>query len=74
MVAKGQGMCRRKDGEFRISRCKLIHRMDKQRGPPIYENCIQYPVVSHHGKSVKRMCIIESLCSTADINTVNPLK
>ena len=24
-----------KDGEFRISRCKLIYRTDKQRGPPI---------------------------------------
>ena len=30
---KGQGG---KDWEFRISRCKLIHRMDKQQGPTVY--------------------------------------
>ena len=55
----------------------IIYRMDKQ---PTYKirlystgNHIQYPVINHNGKVYEKeymyICITESLCCTAEINT-----
>ena len=36
-------------------------------------NCIQYPVINADGKEYERgcnMCITESLCNTAEVNTI----
>lgn len=48
--------------------------MDKQQGPPVkaQENDIQRPGVGHNGNKRKKdvyMCVTESLCCTAEINT-----
>ena len=52
-----------------------IQRMDKQQGPTVYTgNYIQYSVINHNGKEYEKecnvwICITESLCCTAEINT-----
>ena len=49
--------------------------MDKQQGPTVYTgNYIQYSVINHNGKEYEKecnvwICITESLCCTAEINT-----
>ena len=64
-----------RDGlEFGVSRCKLLHIewMDKVQ---LYStgNCIQCPGINHNGKEYKKeciyICITESICCTAEINT-----
>ena len=53
-----------------------IYRTDKQRGPTVYStgNYMQYPVMKHNGKEYEKeciyICITESLCCTAVINTI----
>ena len=52
----------------------IIYRMDKQQ-VLLYStgDYIQYPVINHNGKNMKNnvyICITESLCSVAEINTV----
>ena len=48
--------------------------MGKQQGPTYSTgNYIQYPVINHNGKEYLKknvyMCITESLCCTAELNT-----
>ena len=65
----GRGM----DWEFAISICKLLY--IEWINNKVYStgNCIQYPVINHNGKEYKKecayICITESLCCTAEINT-----
>ena len=60
--------------EFGISRCKLLYIewINKVLLCSI-GNYIQYPVINHNGKEYEKknvyMCIIESLCYTAEIDT-----
>ena len=61
------------DWEFGFSRCKLLYIEWINSKVRLYStgNYIQHPVVNHNGKENKRMhiCITESLCCTAEINT-----
>ena len=47
--------------------------MDKQQGPTVYTGSyIQYPGINHSENNVKKnvyMCITESICCTAEIDT-----
>ena len=45
--------------------------MDKQQGSIQHRAYSQYPVKSHNRKDIKKeyICIAESLCCTAEINT-----
>ena len=61
------------DWEFGISRCKLVYigRINKVL---LYstEKCMQCTVINHNGKNKKKnmyICITESLCCAAAINT-----
>ena len=73
VVAKGGrgGM----DWEFGVSRCKLLHTEWINNTVLLCStgNYIQYPGINHNGKEYKKqyiyMCISESLCCTAEINT-----
>ena len=53
----------------------IVYRMDKQLGPTVYStgNYIQSSVINHNGKEYEReciyVCITESLCRIAEINT-----
>ena len=64
------------DWEFVISRCKLLYIEWINSKVLLYStrNYIQYPVINHNGKEyiLKRIhiCITESLCCTAEINTL----
>ena len=75
MVAKGKGGGRGIDWEFGVGRCKLLHTDWINNKVLMYStgNYIQYPVISRNGKEYKKetvyMCITESLCSTAEIDT-----
>ena len=59
--------------EFRISRCKLLYTEWINNKVLLYStgNNIQYSVINHNGKEYfkKHICITESLCCTAEINT-----
>ena len=62
------------DWEFGISRCKLLYIdwIDNKALLYITENYIQYPVTNHNRKEYEKriyICITESLCCTAEINT-----
>ena len=49
----------------------IIYKIDKQQGPTIEpENYIQYPVINHKEKEYEKEYISESLCCTAEINTL----
>ena len=78
MVAKGEGVRGGMDWEFGVGRCKLLYIGWINNKVLLYsiENYIQYPVIDHHGKEYKKriyihiyICITESLCCTAEINT-----
>ena len=68
----------RKDGEFGISRCKLLYIGWINNKVLLFStgNYIQYPVMNHNGKEYEKecvyiyvyICITESLCCTAEIN------
>ena len=66
----------RKDWEFGISRCKLLCIEWINNKVLLYStgNYIQYPVINHNGKECGKeciyICITESLCYTAEINTL----
>ena len=63
------------DWEFGISRCKLLYIGWINNKVLLYStgNYIQYPVISHNGEEYDKeciyICITESLCCTAEINT-----
>ena len=69
-VGAGEG----KDWEFGISRCKLFYIRWINNKVLLYGtgNYIQYPVINHNGKEYEKehVCITESLCCTAEINTL----
>ena len=62
-----------KDWDFGISRCKLFYIVGINNKVPLYStgNYIQYPMINHNGKGYEKeyICITESLCCTAEINT-----
>ena len=59
--------------EFGISRCKLLYTGWINNKVLLHStgNYIQYPVINHNGKEYEKeyICLIESLCYTAKINT-----
>ena len=62
------------DWGFGISRCKLLYIEWINNKVLLYStgNYIQYPVINHNGKNMKKnvyICITESICCTAEINT-----
>ena len=65
------------DRELGISRCKLLYVgwINNKVLLQSTGNCIQYPVINHSRKQYEKeyICITESLCSIAEINTVNQL-
>ena len=70
-----RGMGGGMDWEFGISRCKLvcIEWINSKVLLHSTGNHIQYPVINHNGKEYEKecvyICITESLCCTAVINT-----
>ena len=59
------------DWEFGISRCQLLY-IDWINNKILLcstGNCIQYAVINHNGKEYIYICITESFCHTAEINT-----
>ena len=63
-----------KDWKFGISRCKLVYIGWINNKVLLYStgNYIQYPVINLNGKEYEKeyICITESLCHTAVINTL----
>ena len=64
VVARGRGV----DGEFGISRCKLLY-IEWINNMVLLDNIgnyMQYPVINHHGKEYEKeyiyICVTESLC------------
>ena len=61
--------------EFGISRCKLLYIEWINNKVLLYStrNYIQYPVITPNGKKYKKeciyICVTESFCCTAEINT-----
>ena len=61
--------------EFGVSRCKPVYIEWINNKVLLYStgNYIQYPVINHNGKEYKKknvyICVTESLCCTAEINT-----
>ena len=70
-ACQGGGM----NWEFGISRCRLLYIEVVNNKVLWYStgNYIQYPVINHNGKNYEKeyiyICITESLCYTAEINT-----
>lgn len=49
----------------------LMYRMDKNKDVlSSTGNCIHYPAINRNGKEHGKVCIIEPLCCTAEINTL----
>ena len=77
MVAKGEWGGGGKDWEFGIGRCKLLYVELINNKVLLYSSgtYIQYLVINHNGKEYEKeyiymyVCITESLCCTAEINT-----
>ena len=75
MVAKGEGGGGGMEWECGISRCKLVYIGWINNKVLLYStgNYIQYPVINHNRKEYEKeyvcVCITESLCCTAEINT-----
>ena len=57
--------------EVGVSRCKLLYIEWINNKVLLYStgNYIKYPVINHTGKEYEKVCITESLCCTAEINT-----
>ena len=72
VVAKGEGVGGGKKWEVGVSRCKLLY-IKWINKVLLYstENYIQYPMINHDGIFKKNLyvCITESLCCIAKINT-----
>ena len=74
MVAKWESRGGGMGWEAGISRCKLLYIEWINNKVLLYctGNYIQYPEINHNGKEYKKnvhICITESLCCTAEINT-----
>ena len=80
MVAKEGGGSVGMDGEFEVSRCKLLYVGWINNKVLLYStrNYSQYPVINYNGKHMKKnvyiyiyiyIYITEPLYSTAEINT-----
>ena len=75
MVAKGEGAGGGMKWEVGVSRCKLLYLewINNKVLLSSTENYIQYPMINHNGKEYLKknvhICITESLCCTAEINT-----
>ena len=74
VVAKGVGNGGGMEREVGVSRCKLLYREWINNKVLLYstENSIEYSVINHNGKEYLKkvyICITESLCCTAEINT-----
>ena len=81
MVAKGEGFGGGKDWEFGISRSTLVHIgwINNKVLLDSTGNYVQYPVINHNGNEYKKrkhiyLCITESLCQTAAMNTTLSLQ
>ena len=76
MVAKGKEGGRELDWKFGISRCKLVRGEWMNNKVLLYStgNYIQYSMINHNGKEYEKeyicICMIKSLCCTAEINTL----
>ena len=62
------------DWESGVSRCRPVYigRINNKVLPYSTGNYIQHPVKNHNGKECEKnidICITESLCCTAEINT-----
>ena len=59
VVAKGEGDGRGLDGEFGISRCKLVYIEWIDNKVLLYctGNYIQYPMINHNGKEYEKECM-----------------
>ena len=60
------------DWEFGVSKLPYIAWISNKALLYSAGNYIQYPVINHNGKAYKKrmyICITESLCCTAEINT-----
>ena len=75
MVAKGEGVGGGMEWEVGVSRRKLLYIECINNKVLLYstENYIQYPMINHNGREYFKknvyICITESLCCTAEINT-----
>ena len=75
MVVKGKAVGGGMEWEFGVSRYKLLYIEWIHNKVLLYstENYIPYTVINHNGKEYKNknvyICITESLCCTAEINT-----
>ena len=76
VVAKGEGVGGGMEWEFGVSRCQLLYLEWINSKILLYstENYIQYPVINHNRKEYLKkeciyICVTESLCCTAEINT-----
>ena len=78
VVAKGKGVGGRMEWEVGVSRCKLLYIGWINNKVLLYstKKYIQYPMINHNGKEYFKkeyiyiyICITESLCCTAEINT-----
>ena len=72
MVSKGERFGGGIEWMVGISRCKLLY-IEWINKVLLYStgNHSQYPMINHNGKEYlkRNVCIIESLCCTAEINT-----
>ena len=74
MVTKGKGVEGGMEWEVEVSRCKLLY-IGWINKVLLYstENYIQYPMINQNGKEYEKknanICITESLCCTAEMNT-----
>ena len=80
VVAKGEGGGTGRDWELGVGRCKLLHFEWISNEVLLYStrNSIQSPGIEHDGREHKKdnvfVCIMESLCCTADTGTIIFLK
>ena len=76
VVAKWEGGVEGKDWEFGTRRCKLFNTGWKNNKVLLCStgNYIQYPEINHNGKEYEKkylsIYVSETLCCTAEINTV----
>ena len=73
---QGGGGWGKVEREIGVSRCGLLYTEWINNKVLLYstENYIPYPMINHNGKEYKNVyiiCIIESLCYTAEINCYN---
>ena len=74
MVAKGEGVGGGMEWEVGVSTCKLLYVEWINNKVLLYSSgsYIQYPLINHNRKEYKKVyiCITESLCCKAEINTI----